>query len=184
MVLMPYLPNINLRDLMSRNKEMKNFGECEWAKDLDVEGKKEIIDQVVDRVIETHDQGQAWGETILDNMIITKDKRVVICDPETLYDEDVPQTQRMASDLRDITFSTTIAMLRSGDAQNPQEIVDQVLARYDNPEVTSALKRTVGKKLSLVQRLVYPIFEQARLGFKDMKEYDSIRQAILDFEPA
>ncbi len=181
-VLMPYLDNVNLRDLLADNEEIKDFGQCDWAQDIDIETKRKIIDQIVDQVAELHAEGGSWGETILHNMIITKDKRVVICDPETEYDDDVPQVERMASDLRDITFSTSSALSKSEGIQDPQEVVDQILSRYGNQEVIDELKRLVGKKPGLLQKIVMPFYETVRIGVKDMKEYERVRQAILKYQ--
>jgi len=166
---------------MRRNHEIKDFGECGWAKGLDFEGKQEIIDQAVDRVSETHQRGDAWGEAILNNMIITKEKQVIMCDPETLYDPDVPQLQRMSSDLRDFTFSASAALLKSGDVSDPVGVVKRILDRYGNAEVIEELKRRVGQKPSLIQRIMIPIFERVRLGFSNKREYDNITNAILQY---
>jgi len=180
--LMPYLPNINLRDLMAGNKDIDDFGECKWAENIKLEDKKEIVNKIIDEVGNLHNQGKTWGETILHNMIITNEQKVVVCDPETVYDNNVPQIERMASDLRDVAFSISGALLKSKEINDPQEIINQVLSRYNNKEVVGELKRLVSQKKTLIQKIFMSFYETVRIGVKNMKEYDQVKQAILNFE--
>ena len=181
-VLMPYLPNINLHDLFARSKEMTDFGECSWAEGIDLEGKKAVVDQVVDYLTELHQKQGAWGEAIIQNMIITKDQKVVICDPEMVFDKDVPEVEQLASDLYDLTFSAAGSLMKSGEVTDPQDIVSQILSRYNNPEVTAELKKFLRRKIGVLKKMLYQTFEYGRVDVKDAGDYEKIRQAILDFE--
>ncbi|MCL5733847.1 MAG: hypothetical protein M1334_04335, partial [Patescibacteria group bacterium] len=80
-VAMPYIENVNLRDLMGFNKEIKNWGAVKWCKDINLDQKKEIIKNVARETEKVHQMGKTWGESILANMIIDNDKKVWICDP-------------------------------------------------------------------------------------------------------
>lgn len=183
LVLMPYIPNINLYDLLANNKEIKDFGECPWAENLSYEDKKIIVDKIIEAVVELHRQKKYWGETITPNMIISADQRVIICDPETTYDEDVSPLECMASDLRDVVFSISSSLMKSGDAslEDVPEIVGQILKKYHNPAVIAELKNWADKKPGWLYRLFGQTYEFARLGIKNKDQYEKIREAILNF---
>jgi len=180
-VLMPFLENVNLGDLISRNHEMTDFGGCQWADNLDLEAKLQMLDKALDQLSEIHQRGEAWGEAIIGNMIATKEQKVVICDPETLYDDDVSEAERRAGDLRDFVFSATAGMLKSGDVTDPASVVNRLLNRYGDADVIDALQKKAVKKLTLVQRAMVNVLELGRLSFASRNDYDVTQTAVLKY---
>lgn len=140
-VLMPYLPNINAYDLFARNKKIKYFGLCPWAKDFDLEEKLKMGERIIIELWKIHQAGKTWGETILPNMIITADKHPVIVDPETQYDCGVPRIERRARDLRDILVSISGALRASEGITDYKPIVRRLLLAYPDREILKEIKK-------------------------------------------
>ncbi len=176
-VVMPYLPNVNGYDLFAQNAEIEDFGECTWAKETDLDAKLELSQRIVDEVARIHEKGQAWGELILPNIIFTKEKRPVICDPEVQFKKGVPLVEAQAQDLKDLCLSISGALARAHDQRDPQLVVQAILGRYPNKGVVEALKKMAKKKRSWLQNLTFG-YEQVRCGVSNKAFYDSVLEAI------
>ena len=106
-ILMPFIENINLYDLIRWNKEIDVDSMSEsfsWAKNLKLQSKFEMIDKIVDELREMHQDDKTWGEVILPNMIVDENKNVIICDPENLYYKSVGDLEKKRGTLLILLF--------------------------------------------------------------------------------
>lgn len=161
-VLMPYLPNINASDLFKRDKEMDDFGECEWVKDLGLEGKLEIAEKIIVALKDIHDKGVGWGEVILPNIIITADKEAVIVDPEMRYKEEVDLDEQKARDLRDIIFSLGGGINQSEGVEDYKALINTVLNAYGDEEIIKKASKLITK--TTLRHRIFGFWETVRLG--------------------
>lgn len=188
LVVMDYLPNVNLYDLFvnqfAKNKDgspmIKNFGECQFADGMNMEELLGVLEKVVEKVKQMHEKGVQWGEVILPNIIIDKDEEVHICDPETEYDEKVPVAERQARDIYVLIMSSAAAMKKSKNVDY-SAVVKNVLDKYQLDEETKAeLKNLAEKKMGLGQKVFFG-YTKANYGLKDKAEYAEIRQAMSQY---
>lgn len=177
-VVMPFLPNINLYDLFANKDSIQDFGECEFAREVDVEKLLDIVDKIVAEVKNIHRQDVAWGELILPNIIIDKDEEVHICDPETSYDSDVPINEQKARDLSDLIISIAASLHKYG--VDYELSASRVLDGYKDKEVIKELQSLVMKKPGLLQKLFFG-YTKARLGLKDKAQWQDIKDAIAKY---
>ncbi len=181
-VAMPYVENVKLGDLMTFNKEIKNWGSIEWAKDITLEDKKEIIGKIADEIEKIHRQGKTWGEAILANMIIGKDKKVFICDPEVLFYKEVPKISQKASDLKDLIFTASASLARSDGFKDYGEVVKLVLDDYGDKSVIAEAKAAAKQKPGFLQRLFFVYTKNRYFPLKDFKMHEEIRKAITEYK--
>ncbi len=177
-VLMPYLPNINCHDLFAHNKEIKDFGPCEFAKDIDLDGKIKIAEEIVTAVLRVHRKGKTWGETILPNIIITPEGKLIIVDPETQYDKGVPVQEQKARDIRDIIMSICGHLKYSEKIDDYEPVVDRLLSQYADKGVVEELKKVVSMKPTRINKVMRGIYETVRLGINPT-EYQKVVDVIL-----
>ena len=152
-IVLDYIPNVNLYDLFANRDRVSDWGECDFAGDMDAEKLLEITDKIVDKVKEIHNKGIAWGELILPNMIIDKDQNIHICDPEVSYDEDVSLTEQKARDLVDLIISISATMKQKNGVDYP-DAVQRIIDRYGDVEVLSELSKLASKKPSFINKLL------------------------------
>jgi tRNA A-37 threonylcarbamoyl transferase component Bud32 len=177
MVALPFVPNVNLDDLFCRQQEIKNFGECDFAKDYSEQDKLAVLEKIAGKVKELHGKDVAWGELILANIIIDKNQDVHICDPEVAYDEGVPLEDQKAYDLLDLITSACTSM-EDGNKTPYDKVVDSILKQYDDSTALGALKKLAEKKMGLKEKLFFG-YSKARLRLKSPKQFDEIKGAIL-----
>lgn len=180
-ILMPYIPNINAYDAIANNHAIKDFGEIDWATDLTAEKKEELLQSIMREVGDIHGQGVAWGEMILQNLILTKDKRAIMCDPEIRYDKDVPLNEAQARDLRDLILSVCAAMRKSEGKTDFASTVKVLLDEYHDDEVVDILKKISDGQFSLGLQLTF-WNEKLRTGVESKEEYQAILSAVREYE--
>ena len=146
---MPFIPNVNALDAFVHDKEIKKFGECAWAEHLTPEDKLELAHRIMDEMRRLHGKGTVWGEAILPNIIFTKDRQPVICDPEVRFDEDMPLKEAMARDLKDICLSIGSA-LATAEGLDVETVVQGLLDRYGDREVVIELPTSGSSKKHIV----------------------------------
>jgi tRNA A-37 threonylcarbamoyl transferase component Bud32 len=178
-VVMPFLPNVNALDAFIHDKKIKNFGECEWAEHLTPEDKLQLAHGIMDEMRRLHGQGIVWGEAILPNMILTKHRQPVICDPEIRFDEGMPLKEAMARDLRDLCLSIGSA-LEMAEGMDVHNVIRNLLDRYGDREVVVELQNLAHKKDTLLQKLTKG-YELVRSGAGTSKRYEAILGAIRDY---
>lgn len=179
-VLMPFIQNINGHDLFARNKEIKDFGQCQFAKDIDLDGKMQIAERIVAEIQAVHQKGKTWGETILPNIIVTPEGKPITVDPETQYDKDVPAAEQRARDIRDVVMSICGALKYSEKIDDYKPVVDRLLSQYADKGVVEELKRVVSVKPTGIKKLMRGSYEAARLGINPA-EYQKVADAILAY---
>ncbi len=180
-VAMPYIENVNVKDLMAHNKEIKNWGPVEWAKNVDLNEKKEIIKKAAGEIEKIHRQNKTWGETHLGQMIIDKNKKVWVCDPEMLFYKEVPLIEQRASDLKDVILSSAAALEYSEKFKDYGEITKLVFDNYSDKSVIETAKQIAARKLGFGERFFF-YFTKARFHpLKNLKMYEEIRQAIVKY---
>lgn len=183
LVLMPYIDNINGYDALANNKDIKNFGVCSWGNELNLDKKIKLGEAVIQKLKETHGSGKTWGETILPNIIFTKEEHPIIVDPETSYDKNVPIEEQKARDLHDILRSIAGALHKSEGISDYSDLIPKLLTQYPDETVIASLKKVIGEKPSLIQKLATPytnIYQTVRLGI-DNTERKKVDQAILAY---
>jgi len=175
LVVLPYIPNINLYDLFANNHEIADWGECQWAKEITVEQKLEIIREIIEELKKIHKAGKTWGETILPNMIRSQEGKVIICDPETQYDAHVSLTEQKARDLKDIIMSICGSLAKSEHFDDFGKIIEIVENAYGDPEVFHYLRTQLTVPMTMSEKVFYA-YTGARLGISrsDFKKVLSI----------
>jgi tRNA A-37 threonylcarbamoyl transferase component Bud32 len=184
LVLMPYIPNVNAYDAIANNKTIENFGECDWAKTLSPGDKIVIGKSIIQELASLHGKNIAWGETILPNIILSKNQKPIIVDPEVSYGKNVPLEEQKARDLHDLLRSISGALNKSEGVtdESYNSVVKQLLDSYQDQKVITKLKEISAKKPSLVAKIYAPFYEPARLGIS-MKEAKKVDQAITSYQP-
>jgi hypothetical protein len=178
-VAMPFVPNINLGDLFSRQKEIKNFGECEFAEKMEEADFFEVLGEISVKVNEIHGRGEGWGELILPNVIIDNDREVHICDPEVAYDQGVAPVDQKAYDLLDLITSSCTSMEKSMGTGH-ERVVASILNRYADDKVFESLKIFASKKAGLKEKIFFG-YSKARLGLESLEQFNKIKKAIIDY---
>lgn len=185
-ILMPFIENINLYDLIRWNKEIDVDSMSEsfsWAKDLELQDKFKMIDKIVDELKEMHQDDKTWGEVILPNMIVDENKNVIICDPENLYYNGIDDLEKKARDLTNLAFSVAGALETVGDIDSNgfEEVIEKIFNRYGSDKEAEEIKKEVAKlnskKLNLLQKIVLPA-EMCRVGVTTRENYNKIKDIL------
>jgi len=179
-VVLPFIPNVNAYDLFANRGDITDFGECEYAKDIDNEGLLEIVNKIVREVKKMHEAEPpvTWGELILPNIIVDKDQEVHICDPETQYKKDVPLLEQKARDLFDLIISSSSAMANKNGVEH-RKTIENILGEYGDNDVLSELARLSNEKTKLLHKLFFG-YTQVRLGLSGKKEFEEIKKKIVE----
>ncbi|MFA7244961.1 MAG: hypothetical protein WC070_02125 [Candidatus Magasanikbacteria bacterium] len=179
-VVLPFIPNVNAYDLFANREEIADFGECEYAKDIDENGLLDILKKITREVKRMHeaDPPVTWGELILPNIIVDKEKQVHICDPETQYKKDVPLLEQKARDLFDFIMSSASAMANKNGVDHSKTI-ENILSEYGDIDVLGELARLAKEKTKLLHKLFFG-YTKVRLGLSDKKEFEEIKKQIVE----
>lgn len=180
-ILMPYIPNANAKDVLANNKEVGNFGPVPWAKDLDLEGKIQLGEKIVDALAEIHSKRRSHAETILPNMIITPQGQPILVDPENLYYPGVELPEQKGRDLRDVVYSISGALAKSEGVTDFGSITNRLLARYPDQGIVEETQRVAAQKPGFIQRQFIKFGETMRLGI-GYKDHGKVTQAILAYK--
>lgn len=172
-VLLPFIPNVNAQDLFARNREISDFGVCDWAQEIDLEGKLQIGETIVHDLEDLHQRGITWGEVNLNNIIITKDKKPIIVDSENRYYKRVALPEQKARDLRQFLYSMAGALHKSEGVEDFDPIVKRILDKYRDDEVVATLQNISRKNGSILLKA-----EEAGLLQIKGKEHDKVSEAI------
>lgn len=175
-VLMEYIPNMNMYDVIANRKKIKDFGPMPEVRNYRIEDAKKILQQAINTISEIHEKGKAWGELILPNMILGTDKAVHICDPEIVFDDSVDLPLAQAYDLHDFLQSAVSAMVNFNQTEI-DEMVSFLLDEYQNPSVRKTLADLVAQKMTLKEKIFFS-YTKVRLGLRDKYQYQAIRTAI------
>lgn len=176
LIVLDYIPNINLYDLYANQDQIHDWGECDFAKNLDNDDLLDIIDKIMDKIKGLHAKDIPWGELILNNIIIDKDQNIHICDPEVSYDNGMPLSEQKARDLLDLMISSSAVMNKKHNTEH-ETLISRMIAQYEDEEVLSELKKLVQKKPNVINRLFFT-HTKVRLGLSDYKQYIDIRETI------
>jgi hypothetical protein len=179
MVVLPFVPNVNLSDVFFNNNEIRDWGECEWAKDVDVEKKFEFIRKIIRALKVIHNSGKSWGDVLLDNVIADKDENVHICDPETTFPDDVPFVEQKASDLKLSLMTACGALLKADGLDDFGKVIAIVEEEYGDDEVIQYLREHLCGKLGVIQRIFHAIYNKERFHLSYAK-YMELMRAIKD----
>lgn len=179
-VLMPYVDNINAYDAFANNHDIKNFGNCEWARDMHMDGKIELARSIAIELGRVHSTGKTWGEISLPNIIITPDRRPILVDAETEYDPHVPLLERKARDLRDTLLSVAGAVHKSEGVADYSAIVKAMLDAYPSDEVVEELQG-MDDKAGLIAPVIRRFYDTARLSI-GVRERPKVFAAIESYE--
>jgi tRNA A-37 threonylcarbamoyl transferase component Bud32 len=143
--------------------------------------KRKILlsDKIVDELAGIHAKGTAWGEAILANMIIAKDGRPIVVDPEVRYDEGVPLPEQKARDILDFIHSLVSALRKSEKEFDIEAVVRHVIDRYPDKTVIDEFPRIAKDKSKWYRKLLRPIHELPRLG-QNRKDYNAVLKVLLE----
>lgn len=177
-VVMPYIPNVNMDDLLGNSEQIKDWGPHEWAKNIDLPKKLEICKQIIDEIAKIHEKGKAWGEAQIVNMIYTEERKVYICDPETPYLEDTTFVEQRARDFRDVVMCCFAGLKKAHGFDDVQGFLDMAFAQYaqsiGGKEVLEFLKANLTGDLSLGEHLGFA-FTSERLSKIKKSDYQRIK---------
>jgi len=189
-VILPFIQNISLVDLMEKPDPNKFKGDYEYGKEYDSLAKRySLVRGVAASMSELHSKGVTWGEVIAANIGLSRDGKILFFDPETPYKEDTPEIEQKARDLLSWCTSACTSLSRSnkteGHPTDYRVIVSAILHSYGDQEVIEFLKENLCKELKVGKTLRHPIaFGQfkARLAIDSRKQYNEILQAIREQE--
>lgn len=176
-VAMPFVESINVYDIFAHQKDIKDYGPFEWAKTMSVDERLDLIGPLAEELKRVHDGGKTWGEAILPNFVLTKDRTPILVDPETTY-EGIDLPEQKALDLRNLILSAYGALARAEKFTDPEAVIARVLDGYDDAAVKKSLAQLCEKPLSLRKRLFFNLFGRYRIGATDLKEFELVRGAI------
>jgi hypothetical protein len=180
-VLMPYVPNVNAYDAITNKDENRDFGEIEWAKEVTPEDRRELLQNMMSEIQDIHKEGIAWGECILKNLILTKEKRAIMCDPEVRYDAGVPLKEAQARDLKDFLISACTALREGEGSVDIKTAVGTLLDEYQDEKVLKELRKLC--KTGFSPGLAAMFWnEKLRLGVESREEYDAILTAAKEYK--
>lgn len=178
MVAMPFIKSINAYDLFAHQKDIKDFGDFDWAEGISVEERLELLPAVTQELERVHQSGKAWGESTLMNFIFTLDKKPILVDSETSYSPEVDLVEAQATDLRNFIVSVCGSLNRSESYTDFENIVRRIFSNYGNEEVKSKLKEMAKAGISKRQRMFFNLFSRFRIGATDLKEFDKVLVTI------
>jgi tRNA A-37 threonylcarbamoyl transferase component Bud32 len=163
MVVMPYVNNKNLFDIMAGKVGKYSFPE-----------KEAMIGVATNVINEMHAKDIVWGEPIVQNIIRSQDGEIILCDTETVYYRGTIIEQKV-SDWLDFICSAVGAVSRL----HPEKIsylVRFVVDRIQDEEVRQSLKERCRKKRTFLHRLFF-LNTQVRLACPP-KLYERIKAEI------
>lgn len=183
-ILMPYIPNMNAYDVFRNNHSIENCGELPWVQDMSVEDKIIIAERIIDAIASGHSRDNAgWGETILQNAIITPEGEPIIVDPEVEFDADMSLEDQKVDDMREMIFSIAGAIYHADNVTDIEQIVHRLLARYPEPAVIEKLSATTNNSFGLLRRLQLQLHDLNYFGMT-LESYKAVSQAISSYKAA
>lgn len=178
-VAMPYIESINAYDVFAHQKDIKNFGNFGWAKDLKVNDKIDLLAPITSELKKVHASGKTWGDSILPNFILTKNREPLLVDAETTY-ENIDVTRQCATDLRNLITSACGALRRGDGIDKFDAVVDKVLSSYNDSNMSTALKNLCQEGLSWRKELFFNLFGRFRVGSNNLDEFYEVSDVIVN----
>lgn len=180
-VLLPYIPNMNAYDVFRYNHEITECGELPWVKDLTAEDKVTLGERIISAIAAIHkDTGGGWGETILQNVIITPQGEPIVVDPEVEFNDDVTQAEQKMDDLKEIVYSMTGAISGSEQLTAVTPIVHRFLAHYPDQALVHKLSETTSTKFSFLRKIQLQLHDLNYFGVT-METFQAITEAIASY---
>lgn len=189
MVVLERIPNVNVFDLIANFDDLKNpeseVDGCDFIKDMKKEDLMGIVGRFSQEVAKIHNEGKTWGDLVPSNIIIDKNQKIHICDPETIYSKKLSIEKQKAFDLLECT--TSFSSVMNKNHQIPySETINTILNNYvtlvkDNEKVIAELKKIAEKKLTILNRLGF-VYLKAHLSVQSRLELMEIRKIISEFE--
>jgi len=177
-VVMPFVESINAYDIFAHKKDIKDFGSFDWAKDISIEDRLKLLEPMAAELARVHKTGRTWGEAILPNFILTKDKKPILIDPETVY-EQIPIPEQQATDLRNLITSACGSLARGEGYGDFKVVIKSILDGYKDKPVLDALKKLCSESVSLWKSLFFNLFTRHRVGATDLEEFETVMQTIV-----
>jgi len=189
-VILPFIPNISLFDLIEKFDPNKFHGDYEYGKQFDnLETRIGLIKDVATSLGELHGKDITWGEVIPANIGRTQDGKILFFDPETPYLEGTPKIEQKGRDLLSWCTSACTAISRSNKSENNETdykaIIEAIFSAYPDQEVRKFVQDNLCEELKIGKTLKHPIaFGQfkARVKVDSRKQYNQILQAIKEQE--
>lgn len=189
MIILERIPNVNVSDLITNFDNLKSpeneVDSCNFIKDMEKEDLMGVIGGVSKEVAKIHNEDKTWGDLVPSNIIIDKNQKIHICDPETTYSKKLSIEKQKAFDLLECT--TSFSSVMNENHQIPySETINIILNNYvksakDSKKVIIELKKIIGKKLTILNRLGFA-YLKAHLSVQGMSELMEIRKIIGEFK--
>lgn len=180
-VLLPYIPNMNAFDLFRNNHDMSDYGELPWAKNLTTEDKLVLGERIITALAKLHaDTGVGWGETILQNVIITPEGEPIIVDPEVEFNSGVSPEEQKLDDLKEMIFSMAGAISQSEKVSDVTPIVHRFLTSYPDQTIVRQLCDTTSDKFGFLRRVQLQLHDLNYFGVS-LGTYQAITAAIKSY---
>jgi len=161
-VAMPYVENQNLFDVLAGRIGDYSFSE-----------KVLLIKKAVRLINEMHAK-IVWGELIVQNMIVTEDNDIILCDTETEYYRGTI-IERKASDWMDFIFSV-IGAVTKVHPEKVSYLVDVIFDQIES-EVKVAIKEKCRRNKNLLHK-IFSFYDTARLACPPLL-YEKIKKIIV-----
>jgi len=189
MIILERIPNINMYDLISNFDMLKEPNSkvdgCSFVKNMKREDLIEVVGGVAREVANIHNSNKTWGELVPSNIIIDKNQKIHICDPETVYNGNISINEQKAYDL--LECITSFSSVMNEFHQIPYvETINTILNTYmlstqDNEGVIFELKKIAEKKFTFVNKLGFA-YLKVHLSLQGKSQLMEIRKKIIDFE--
>lgn len=180
MVVMPYIESMNAYDLFAHQKDIKDFGPFGWADGMSVENRMELLGPIAGELHKSHEKGITRGEAILPNVILTKEQKPILIDPETTY-EGIDVEEQKAMDLRNLIVSSCGALARAEGFTDFSQVISKIVEGYGDPNIYESLLEVCERPMSWRQRFFFNIFTKFRVGASDLDEFERVRAAIVEY---
>lgn len=184
----PHIRNVNGVDFWGNNKEInegKGFPEeFRWAGDADLEVKLQVGEEAMRVAHDVHSRGKSWGEMATHNSLVVQQPdgkiTVVPADTEVEYDQKMPETEKKARDIFDLTVTIAGGVNKSEGVtgEGYDAVVSRLFGAYENKAVIEKVGE-LAKPLNWFRRtILYPLYEGPRMNMLPYDQYVQIKQAM------
>jgi tRNA A-37 threonylcarbamoyl transferase component Bud32 len=188
-IVLERIPNINMYDFITNLDVLKNpdskVDGCDFVKDMGKEDLMKMVGGVAGEIAKIHNKDKTWGDLVPSNIIIDKNQKIHICDPEMVYNEKLSINEQKAHDLLECV--TSFSALIKNIHQIPYiETINTILGNYmastqNSESVIVELKKIAGKKFTLINKLAFG-YLMAHYSVHSLSELTEIRKNITDFD--
>ena len=182
-VILPFIPNISLVDLLEKFDKNKFKGEYEFGQEFEsLENKLRLVQEVGAALHQLHEQGKTWGDVTPCNIGLTSDGKIIFFNPETPYTKDATVIEQKARDLFTWCVSACGALNNSELISTAYgTIIKRIFEAYGDQGVIDYLQLNLCDEVSGKETLLKPIAWNSckeRLTLSDRKQFNQILNTL------